>query len=223
MALLYRRSGNLDHDSWSEAILVNDNESRLLEIVTLLDFSTEGVEDDLGYAKLHWDVTDVIDSTYDVKVQSMCALEHSHTELNYYNSKTIEFVFDTNPPAIYGKPKIELIGPFDSVQQDEFIFPFTEVLYCIEPYVFNLTVTLSIHELNDEDSHAFFQGSGIRILCEGREIKYRFDVDVLNDYISQYSSQTDEIHVNIQLEGVEDMARNRMDTFDRSFTWALVR
>ena len=79
MALLYRRSGNLDHDSWSEAILVNDDESRLLEIVTLLDFSTEGVEDDLGYAKLHWDVTDVIDSTYDVKVQSMCALEHSRS------------------------------------------------------------------------------------------------------------------------------------------------
>ena len=114
------------------------------------------------------------------------------------------------------------MGPVDSVQNQEFTFSFTKVLYCDEPYVFILSVAFGDSESNEENSQIFTQGSGIRILCEGREIKYRFDMAVLNNYVTQYSSQTNEIHVTIQLEGVEDLARNRMNEFNHGFAWALV-
>ena len=106
VVLLYRRRGDWNPESWTEAILV-DKMDRPLEVVDILNFSTEGVEDELGYAMLHWNVSDVPDSTYQVKVQSRCeTLDNSHNELNYYNTETIEFVFDTTPPAIYGSPQI---------------------------------------------------------------------------------------------------------------------
>ena len=69
VVLLYRRYGDWTLESWTEAILV-DNMNRLLESNDLLDFSTEGAEDNLGYASLNWNVADIEDSRYEVKVQS---------------------------------------------------------------------------------------------------------------------------------------------------------
>ena len=222
VVLLYRRSGGWAA-TWEEATLI-DQDGRFEETQqnSLIDFSSKGIENDLGYALLHWDVSDVQDSSYEVKVQSICThLDQAHSELNYFSTGTIEIVLDRDPPAIYGAPRIELTGPVDSVQLEEFIFPFTEVLYCKEPYVFRLQVELT----NGDNSHTFSHrsetngtGSGLGVICKHNEIRYRFSLGEL-DYLV---GQDNEIEVTIQLDGVQDSSGNEFIGFELITTWSLV-
>merc|ERR1711971_173549 len=131
--------------------------------------------------------------------------------------KTIQFVLDTASPSIYGTPQVGLYGPAAFVQQFEYTISFTETLYCEIPYEFTLRLTLS-H--NDVDQRTFSHGShgtGLHVKCTGDVIKYRFDMNELNDYESGHSF--DVTDVTILLEGVQDMARNQLDMDPITSVW----
>ena len=216
VVLLYRRYGDWTPDSWTEAILV-DNMNRLLESNDLLDFSTEGAEDDLGYASLHWNVADIEDSRYEVKVQFQCEpLPTPHNEFNFYNTGTVEFVLDKTPPALYGTSQVELHGPIEFVKHYEYTISFTEALYCEMPHVFSLPLTL-LH--GNDDDKTFSHGSGIYVKCTGEVIKYRFDMNEFDIHASQYSLQTNVTNVTLQLDGVQDIARNLMTRYVSTSVW----
>jgi len=206
IVLLYRRYGYWNESSWQVGNLVDGSNSA--------DFSSEGVEDGLGYASLKWNLDGIKDSRYEVKVQSQCKPLHTpQTELNFYNTRVVEVVLDSIPPAIYGVPQVKLTGPIDSIEQNEYTISFTETLYCEMPYVFKLTLTL--------EDRIFSHSSGLYVKCIGEVIKYRFDEDELQNHALQYFSQANEIPVIVQLEGVEDLAHNQMNTYTFDFTWEL--
>lgn len=209
--LLYRRAGDWDPVPWQEAVLVNTFDGQTA------DFSLLGIEDEFGYAHLLWDVSSVEDSTYNVKIQSQCVQLQSSAargDLNFVNTESVEVVLDRSPPEIYGVPQIELQGSVKSVERQEFIFSFTEALFCMEPYIFSVQITLSA----EGDSRVFSNDSGISTICLGREIRYRFSMNTL-DYLQEMASEVD---FRIDLLNVEDLARNQMETLQFNGTWFLV-
>ena len=184
------------------------------------------IQDDSGYATLQWNVAGVPDSRYLVKVMSNCtALENSHSTHNYFGTDAIEVVLDKTPPALFGAPFIHLSGSVDSVKQQVYQFIFTEPLYCEEPHVFQLTVTLSIGQNSRTFTHGS-HGSGIKTICEGREIRYRFDANELDEWYTAQTTSSEStdlvIDVNIVLGGVPDLALNRADDFTFVSSWSQV-
>jgi len=186
-----------------------------------VDFSREGVEDGLGYANLNWNVAELDDSRYEVKVQSECRIESNNlfatipNELKFYDTEIIEVIIDRTPPVIYGTPQIKLQGPFEFVQHFEYSILFTELLYCEIPYVFNLKLILA-------GSKTFEHGDGIHVMCTGNAITYRFDMNELENFATSISSETI-VTVLLELNEVEDVAHNQMvvtdpfeSTWDRS-------
>lgn len=196
------------------------DESRLLGIVDgVVDFATDGVENDQGYAALHWDLNDVQDGAYHAKVQSRCNTDNisdPQREHAVHNTDTIEFVVDRTPPQIYGTPDLQLVGKADYVKHHEFVIPFTEALFCDEPYLFTLNARLSSGENN---LHDFGHENGIYVKCKGEEIRFRFDMDELEGISSMYPPLTEEVKLEISLSGVHDLARNEMETFRHESSW----
>ncbi|EJK48117.1 hypothetical protein THAOC_33112, partial [Thalassiosira oceanica] len=221
VVLVYRRFGGYDLP-WVEAHL-EDPVTRL-PTPDMVEFANDGVEDDMGYATLLWNVEGIPDSRYLVKVMSNCtALENSHSTHNYFSTDDVEVVLDKTPPALYGYPLIHLSGSVDSVKREEYRFIFTEPLYCEEPHVFQLAVTLSIGQNSRIFTHGS-HGSGIKTICEGREIRYRFDTIELEEWYAAQTTSSEStnlvIDVNIVLGGVPDLALNRADDFTFSSSWA---
>ena len=183
------------------------------------------IQDDSGYATLQWNVAGVPDSRYLVKVMSNCTiLLNSHNAHNYFGTDAVEVVLDKTPPALYGSPFIQLSGPVESVKQEEYRFVFTEPLYCEEPHVFHLEVTLSAGENSMTFTHGS-HGSGIFAKCSGEEINYRFDANELEEwYMAQSSAESTNLVINadISLTNVKDFALNRADSFTFSSSWAQV-
>lgn len=222
VVLLYRQRNDWNASAWREAVLVNLDESRSLGIVDgVIHFATDGVENDQGYAALHWDLTDVADGAYHAKVQSRCNtdnISNPQREHAVHSTDTIEFVVDRTPPQIYGTPDLQPVGKADDVKHHEFAIQFTEALFCEVPYVFTLRVTLSSGE---ENQHEFSHDNGIFVKCEGEEIRFRFNMD----HLESVSSIIDDLKVvdyRLELLEVEDLARNQMETFQFNGTWFLV-
>lgn len=219
VVLLYRRSGDWT-GTWHEGALENRVESRLLNIVDgVIDFSTDGVEDDRGYAALHWNLSNVGDGAYQVKVQSQCnteSMSDPQQEHAAHNTEAIEFIVDREAPIVYGIPDLQLVGKADHVKHQEFVIPFTEALFCGMPHTFALSVTLSS---GDDNKHGFSHGNGIFVMCEGKEIRFRFSTDKLKTVSPMHLPLTDEINVKIDLEGVQDLARNTMEPFQHESGW----
>ena len=244
MVLLYRRFGKYD-SPWVQAHL--EDPITRSPTPAMIEFANPGVEvghymgkfertglftqnkvsiqDDMGYASLQWNVAGIPDSRYLVKVMSNCtSLLNSHSTHNYFSTDAVEVVLDKTPPALYGDPHIQLSGSVDSVKRGEYRFVFTEPLYCEEPHVFQLAVTLSAGDNSQTFTHGD-NGSGIVTKCSGEEIKYRFDANELEDwYTAQSSSGSTSlvIEVTILLQGVPDLALNRADDFTFSSSWAQV-
>ncbi|EJK55373.1 hypothetical protein THAOC_24899, partial [Thalassiosira oceanica] len=196
--LLYRRSR--DMGPWKTGLLPGGGP---------IDFSVQGVEDELGYAKLQWDVSGLQDSHYKIKVQSQCThLLGGFPDGNFYDTDTIELILDKVPPLIYGRPQVKLAGSIDMVQDEEFGLSFTEPLFCDEPYTFALNVTLSTNETDKTLSH----GNGIKVICEGKTIRYRFEDQALEGFPTNTS-------VTFTLDGVQDLAGNKMATYTENFFW----
>ena len=131
---------------------------------------------------------------------------------------------DKTPPALYGYPLFHLSGSVDSVKREEYRFIFTEPLYCEEPHVFQLAVTLSIGQNSRTFTHGS-HGSGIFAKCSGEEIRYRFDANELDEwYTAQTSAEGTNVvmDVNVLLGGVSDLALNRADDFTFVSSWAQV-
>ncbi|EJK55695.1 hypothetical protein THAOC_24543, partial [Thalassiosira oceanica] len=223
VVLVYRRFGEYD-SPWVEAHL-EDPVTRLSN-PDMVEFANPGVEDDMGYATLQWNVEGIPDSRYLVKVMSNCtALENSHSTHNYFSTDAVEVVLDKTSPALFGAPFIQLSGSVDSVKQQVYRFIFTEPLYCEEPHVFHLAVTLSIGQNSRTFTHGS-HGSGIFAKCSGEEIRYRFDDIELDEwYTAQTSAESTDlvIDVNFLLGGVSDLALNRADDFTFASSWAQVR
>lgn len=152
----------------------------------------------VGYASTRWNVN-IPDWRYEVKVQSKCAplFTPAHSEIDFYETETIEFVLDRTAPTIYGIPYVKLHGSADFVKHNEYSILFTEVLYCRTPYVFGLTVTLG--------AISYSHGSGIHVMCVGNTIRYRFDMNVINMYSDSGITDT-----TVELSGVRDLAGNQM-------------
>ena len=170
-------------------------------------------------ASLNWDVSAIADSRYEVKIQSQCddALLPGIYEFNYYNTETIQFVLDKEPPAIYGTPQVGLYGPAEFVKQFEYTISFTETLYCEMPYEFTLRLTLSHNGVVQRTFSHGSHGSGLQVKCTGEVIKYRFVMHELDDYENGHS--LDRTDVTILLEGVQDMARNQLDMDPITSVW----
>ena len=204
--LLYRRSGDWGLTSWLRGKL---QRGELENNPGDDDFSAVGVEDMLGFASLNWNVTELVDSKYEVKIQSQCVIATDEllptipNELEYYNTETIEVIIDRTPPAIYGTPAVELHGPVNFVKHFEYTISFTEPLYCEMPFVFNL-------ELTFDGQTSFTHGDGIHVMCTGNTIKYRFDMNRLERFETDNPTTGTGVRVVLLLAGVEDVARNQM-------------
>lgn len=195
--LLYRRS--TDRGSWEKGLLASG---------APVDFSAQGIEDELGYAQASWDVSGIVDSTYKIKVQSQCTDLGGVADDRTYDTGTIEFILDRVPPAIYGKPQVELTGPVSVVQDEEFGFSFKEPLFCDEPYTFDLTVTLS----NDGNVQTMSHGNGLHAKCLATDIRFRFERQALDGFSTNTT-------VTLTLSGVQDLAGNQMETYNETFLW----
>lgn len=195
--LLYRRS--TDRGSWEKGLLASG---------APVDFSAQGIEDELGYAQASWDVSGIVDSTYKIKVQSQCTDLGGVADDRTYDTGTIEFILDRVPPAIYGKPQVELTGPVSVVQDEEFGFSFKEPLFCDEPYTFDLTVTLS----NDGNVQTMSHGNGLHAKCLAADIRFRFERQALDGFSTNTT-------VTLTLSGVQDLAGNQMETYNETFLW----
>ena len=194
--LLYQRS--MDRGSWEKGLLADG---------TQVDFAAQGVEDELGYAKVFWDVSGIVDSTYKIKVQSQCT-DLGVSDDRAYDTEPIEFILDRIPPAIYGKPQVKLIGPASVVQDEEFGFSFKEPLFCDDPYTFDLEVTLS----KEGNVQTLSHGNGLHVKCLATDIRYRFDDQALEGFTSNTT-------VALALSGVQDLAGNQMETYSETFSW----
>ncbi|EJK48096.1 hypothetical protein THAOC_33136, partial [Thalassiosira oceanica] len=190
VALLYRRSR--DMGPWNIGLLPSGQP---------MDFSVQGLENELGHVKLQWDVSGIGDSQYEIKVQSVCTDLGGSPDNEFYDTDTIELILDQDPPSIFSKPQVKLIGSIDKVQDEEFGLSFTEPLFCNEPYTFGLNVTLSI----DETDKALSHGNGIKVICEGKMIRYRFEHQALEGFPTNTS-------VTFALDGVQDLAGNCVST-----------
>ena len=173
-----------------------------------VDFSVQDLEDDLGHVKLQWDVSGIEDSLYEIKVQSVCTGLGRSTKDDFYDTDTIELILDRVSPSIYSKPQVKLTGPIDKAQNEEFGLSFSEILFCAEPYTFGLSVTLTTNVADVTLSH----GNGIKVICEGKTIRYRFEDQALEGFPTNTS-------VTFTLDGVQDLAGNVMDTYSEVFIW----
>jgi len=197
VTLLHRRKR--DMGAWDTGLLPGGDP---------VDFSVQGLEDELGHVKSQWDLSGIEDSLYEIKVQSVCTdLGHS-TEDDFYDTDPIELILDRVPPFIYSKPQVKLTGPIDKAQDEEFSLSFTELLFCDEPYTFGLNVTLSADETDVTLSH----GNGIKVICEGKTIRYRFEDRALEGFPTNTP-------VTFTLDRIQDLAGNVMDTYNETFIW----
>lgn len=195
--LLYRRLGDVLPESWIEA---KTNSS------AAIDFSATGVEDDLGYATLMWDLKDVEDSTYEIRAQSKCIpLAGTHSGLSIYNTEPIIFILDRKPPAIYGT-QVHLSGSVESILDDEYFIYFSEPLYCKQPFVFDLSVTLSSGNETTQFSH---EDGNLHAKCVEADIQYRFDKNALRN-----NPITSNTQVAVTIDGVQDYARNTAEKIE---------
>ena len=173
-----------------------------------VDFSLQNLEDELGYAKLQWDVSGLQDSQYEIRVQAICTDLGGFPDDDFYDTDTIELILDRVPPSIYSKPQVKLTGPIDKAQDEEFGLSFTEPLFCDETFTFGLSVTLTTNEADVTLSH----GNGIKVICKENTIRYRFEDQALEGFPTNTS-------VTFTLDRVQDLAGNGMDTYTETFFW----
>ena len=197
VTLLYRRKR--DMGPWNTGSLPGGKS---------IDFSVQDLEDDLGHVKLQWDVSGIEDSQYEVKVQSVCTDLGGLPDDDFYDTDTIELILDRVPPSLYSKPQVKLTGPIDKAQDEEFGLSFSELLFCAQPYTFGLGVTLTTNEADVTLSH----GNGIKVICEGKMIRYRFEDGALEGFPTNTP-------VTFTLDRVQDLAGNVMDTYTVNFFW----
>jgi len=197
VVLLYRSVGSKD---WLEGRTKQSNG-------TPAHFATSDIEDEFGYSTLLWDIKEVLDAKYEVRVVSRCAdFEHadnvfssgrtrSYGHLSVASTKSITGTIDRIPPQVSGVPSLDrMSGP-----SSEFIIPFTEQLQCDTPFDFDLKLRV---ERNGSDDVVVTDGQGIHVTCQGYDVRYRFD----------NSSDVLGANMTLILSNVTDLARNVMAT-----------
>jgi len=198
--LLYRRVGASETSSWKNGILHFNKTRSLFSDSQYVDFSMKNVEDEFGYATLFWDLQNVSDGSFEVKVISRCILSSTSTMVKGFSSDVIEIIVDRVPPKVYFSD-VTLPSSAHPTSKEYFI-QFTEDINCRRPFLFNILIRgldneSDLTELKDDD--------GIHVICVDQSVKFRFDRET---YDQQNLDMLLKSNIQVHLYGVQDLAGN---------------
>ena len=159
-------------------------------------------EDDFGWIEAQWFVGGLPDGSYELEARSICKATGG-VPADFRSSLTprISGIIDRERPDLFGGPSPRVGNRL--FPGEFFEFHFTEALQCLQPFVFDVEVTMRSSSTSQDAE--IFDEEQLRIVCEGRLIRVAFNSRLVN-YVHLLGT-----YLTITVTGVEDLNGNPVD------------